>query len=395
MTQFLEIGSFAETKAGGTPSTKIKEYWNNGEIPWINSGALNQGIIKNCSKYITQIGLDNSSAKLMPADTVLIALTGATTGITGYLTFESSANQSVVGVLPSKKHYPKYLYYYFISIRDRVLNDANGAAQPGINQKYVKKIIVPLPTIEKQKQIVAKLDDAFAAIDTAKLNVEKNLENAKELFQSKLNEVFTQKSEGWVEKKLGEVCSLIKRGIAPKYVEMGGIQVINQKCIRNHKIDLSLPRRHNIDLKSVHPEKMIRMGDVLVNSTGVGTLGRVAQVREVVLNNITVDTHVTIVRPITGEFFNDFFGYALIKIEDEITSSGEGVSGQTELARTKLENNFKLCYPASLEIQEQIVKVLDNLNEQTRSLESKYKQELESLEELKKSILEKAFNGEL
>ena len=289
-----------------------------------------------------------------------------------------------------------YLNYHILSLNDEIYSLARGTAQKNLNVDAFKKVELSYPlSLEKQKQIVAKLDKAFSAIDTAKLNIEKNLENAKELFQSKLNEVFTQKSEGWVEKKLGEVCSLIKRGIAPKYVEMRGIQVINQKCIRNHKIDLSLARRHNIDLKSVHPEKMIRMGDVLVNSTGVGTLGRVAQVREVVLNNITVDTHVTIVRPITGEFFNDFFGYALIKIEDEITSSGEGASGQTELARTKLENNFKLCYPTSLGIQEQIVRVLDNLNEQTRSLESKYKQELNSLEELKKSILEKAFNGEL
>ena len=144
--------------------------------------------------------------------------------------------------------------------------------------------------------------------------------------------------QGWESKKLGDVCSLIARGIPPKYVETGGIQVINQKCIRSHTIDLSLARRHNVEIKAVNATKLIQIGDVLVNSTGVGTLGRVAQVRNNITSDITVDTHVTIVRPIPDLFFIDFFGYVLIKIEDEIAQSGEGASGQTELARTKLQN---------------------------------------------------------
>ena len=99
-----KISNFTDVITGGTPSTTKKEYWENGNIPWLNSGELNQEIITTCDNYITEIGLQNSSSKLMPKDTVLIALTGTTTGVVGYLTFEACANQSVTGILPSKNH---------------------------------------------------------------------------------------------------------------------------------------------------------------------------------------------------------------------------------------------------------------------------------------------------
>ena len=306
---------------------------------------------------------------------------------------KSSVLATMQYILPKQSYDIKFLYYFLNSIDFNKYR--TGSTIPHIYYKNYKLEPFPLVSKEEQKQIVAKLDQCFEAIDKAKANAAKNLENAKELFQSKLNDIFSQKGEGWVEKKLGDVCSLIKRGIPPKYIETGGIQVVNQKCIRNHKVNLTLARRHNIVLKSVSQEKLIQIGDVLVNSTGVGTLGRVAQVRDSIISDTTVDTHVTIVRPIPDLFFIDFFGYVLIKIEDEITKSGEGASGQTELARTKLQNNFIVSYPTSLEEQKQIVKILDSLKKQTQSLESKYQQELNSLEELKKSILQKAFEGEL
>jgi len=306
---------------------------------------------------------------------------------------KSSVLATMQYILPKQSYDIKFLYYFLNSIDFNKYR--TGSTIPHIYYKNYKLEPFPLVSKEEQKQIVVKLDRCFEAIDKARANAAKNLENAKELFQSKLNDIFSQKGEGWVEKKLGDVCSLIKRGIPPKYIETGGIQVVNQKCIRNHKVNLTLARRHNIVLKSVSQEKLIQIGDVLVNSTGVGTLGRVAQVRDSIISDTTVDTHVTIVRPIPDLFFIDFFGYVLIKIEDEITKSGEGASGQTELARTKLQNNFIVSYPTSLEEQKQIVKILDSLKKQTQSLESKYQQELNSLEELKKSILQKAFEGEL
>jgi len=164
---------------------------------------------------------------------------------------------------------------------------------------------------------------------------------------------------GWQTKPLGEVCELLKRGVAPKYLEEGGISVVNQKCIRDHVVNYELARRHNLAAKPVNAERYIQTGDVLVNSTGTGTLGRVAQIRSLPPEPTTVDTHVTIVRPKGGLFFNDFFGYMLIKIENEITLSGEGASGQTELARTTLEQKFEVSFPESISEQKRIVAILD------------------------------------
>src|ERR1035437_2746789 len=108
----FKIKDFAEVITGGTPSTTVKEYWENGDIPWLNSGELNEDIVVKSDNFITKLGLEKSAARLMPQDSVLIALTGATTGVVGYLTIEACANQSVTGILPSKRHHPKYLYYY-------------------------------------------------------------------------------------------------------------------------------------------------------------------------------------------------------------------------------------------------------------------------------------------
>jgi type I restriction enzyme S subunit len=186
----------------------------------------------------------------------------------------------------------------------------------------------------------------------------------------------------WTTSKLGEACEIIKRGISPKYIEEGGICVVNQKCIRNHEINYTLSRRHNVSVKSVNPERIIQIGDVLVNSTGTGTLGRVAQVRTKPEELTTVDTHVTIVRPKKNIFHDDFFGYMLIKIEDEITESGSGASGQTELARTVLENKFHVSFPESIETQKQIVAKLDQAFADIEKAKENAEQNLNNANEL-------------
>lgn len=196
---------------------------------------------------------------------------------------------------------------------------------------------------------------------------------------------------GWEVKPLGEVCSLIKRGIAPKYIETGGIVVINQKCIRDHRIDFNLARRNDLERKIVPDERLIQIGDVLVNSTGTGTLGRVAQVRLAESFPATVDTHVTIVRPSPGKFFAPFFGYMMRMIEDEIAAAGQGVGGQTELSREALTNSFMVSYPDDLEEQKRIVAVLDAAFEGLTRAKENAEANLQNARELFKRFIEKRF----
>jgi type I restriction enzyme S subunit len=164
---------------------------------------------------------------------------------------------------------------------------------------------------------------------------------------------------GWRTEPLHAVCQLICRGVSPAYIENGGVAVLNQKCVRDHVVSFDLGRRHNAAEKKVSPDKYLRAGDVLVNSTGTGTLGRVAQLRTTPIEPAIVDSHVTVVRPKDGLFYPEFFGYALVAIEEQIQEGGEGCGGQTELARSKLANDFRVSFPVDISTQQRIVTLLD------------------------------------
>lgn len=196
---------------------------------------------------------------------------------------------------------------------------------------------------------------------------------------------------GWKKKQLGEVCSFLNRGISPKYLETGGVCVLNQKCVRDHRISYQPSRRHDVQARKVDQERFLRAGDVLVNSTGTGTLGRVAQVRESPPEPTTVDSHVTIVRPALGHFYPEFFGYMLVVIEDTIKDAGEGCGGQTELARSLLAEKFSVCYPESLSEQRRLVGILDDAFDGIATAKANAEKNLQNARAVFESHLEAIF----
>lgn len=199
--------------------------------------------------------------------------------------------------------------------------------------------------------------------------------------------------KNWESKKLGDVCLLINRGISPKYLENGGILVLNQKCIRDHSVNFSLGRRHDINAKKVKEERLVNKGDVLVNSTGTGTLGRVAQVRFSPVETTTIDSHVTIVRP-NYEIFNiDFFGYLMIGLEEKLKEAGEGASGQTELSRKTIANDFIISYPTSKIEQAKIAEKLDTAFEEITKSNFILKKQQSLLSELRHTLLFESLNS--
>lgn len=198
--------------------------------------------------------------------------------------------------------------------------------------------------------------------------------------------------ESWETKSLGEICEMIKRGSQPKYTESAdGEIVLNQKCIRDHKINLSVARKHDTSKKTINKERYIQLGDGLINSTGTGTLGRVAQVRELNFSAF-VDTHITIVRPIKNLFFLDFFGWMLIHIEKEIEGLGEGASGQTELSR-KIVESINVSFPSSKDQQKQIVAILDKAFAAIDIAKANAEQNLKNAKELFESYLQNVFEN--
>ena len=155
--EYKRIEELTTVVTGGTPSTGKREYWDGGNIPWLQSGCCQNCDVNSTEKYITQAGYDNSSARIMPPNTVMIALTGATAGKVGYLNFEACGNQSITGIFPCNSMNQRYLFYYLLSQREKILTDCVGGAQAHISQGYVKNIRVPVLPLSKQKQIVEVL----------------------------------------------------------------------------------------------------------------------------------------------------------------------------------------------------------------------------------------------
>ena len=152
-----KVSDIANCFAGGTPSTKISQYWGGDNI-WLQSGRIQNCRVdkKNDEIYITNEGLNNSSAKLIKEKSVLVALTGATCGNIAYLEFEACANQSVVAIEPN--YVVDYLYYSLIHEKNQILSKQNGSAQGGINLSIVKGLLINLPSIEEQKKIAETLN---------------------------------------------------------------------------------------------------------------------------------------------------------------------------------------------------------------------------------------------
>jgi restriction endonuclease S subunit len=163
----VKLGDVCETSSGGTPLKSKPEYYKGGTIPWLRSGEVAQGFITKSELFITDKGLKNSSAKLFPVNTVLVAMYGATAGQVGILKFESSTNQAVCGVLPNKDFIPEFLFQALRDQKERMISLAGGGAQPNISQGVVRDLEVPLPPLEVQRQIVDKLEAERVAIEAA------------------------------------------------------------------------------------------------------------------------------------------------------------------------------------------------------------------------------------
>ena len=151
-TSLVRLGDRVDTQSGGTPNTKKSEYYDEGSIPWLSSGEINQGYISSTEKYITEEGLANSAAKWVPKNSVVIAMYGATAGKVGFITIPLTTNQAVCALLPNKDFDPLYLYYAVASQREWMIAQCRGAAQPNISQGIIRSMEIPMPSINEQIQ---------------------------------------------------------------------------------------------------------------------------------------------------------------------------------------------------------------------------------------------------
>ena len=184
------IGDIFETYSGGTPTKSNKEYYEGGIIPWLRSGEVCQKDITETEMFITEKGLKESSAKFYPENTVVVAMYGATAAQVGILRIKSTSNQAVCGILPHEDYLPEYVYYWFRSIEDKLAAQAQGGAQPNISQQKIKKVQIPLYSINEQQSIVAALDSLKSKVDRLQANFDKTSQECDALKQAILKQVF-------------------------------------------------------------------------------------------------------------------------------------------------------------------------------------------------------------
>ncbi|EEQ8868533.1 restriction endonuclease [Escherichia coli] len=159
--RYLKIEDFCSTGSGGTPSRSKPEYYEGGDIPWIKSGDLKDSKIYEANEYITAAGLENSSAKIVEKDSILIAMYGATVGRLAILGINAATNQAICNIRPDTTIADmKYLYYFLKSKFSYFVENAVGGAQPNISQGLIKSLEVPLPSLDEQKRIADILDKA-------------------------------------------------------------------------------------------------------------------------------------------------------------------------------------------------------------------------------------------
>ena len=281
---------------------------------------------------------------------------------------------------------------------------SHGSAHEFFDYDEMCDVRLPIPSIEKQQQMVAEYNTVTNRINLNNQLNQKLEKTAQALYKHWFVDfefpntenkpykssgglmVYNDELEkdipvGWSVERLGNLTSLLKRGISPKYTLGDGVIVINQKCIRNNSVNLALSRIHNSSLKSISDEKIIKKLDVLVNSTGTGTLGRVGIIKTVDYV-LTVDTHVTIIRA-NNQINKYYLSSFLSSNEDLIVELGHGSTGQTELSRDSL-GEMILPIP-SISTQTHFELILDKLQYSIIS----YEKSLPKLQELQSLLLAK------
>lgn len=175
---WARLGDVCRTTSGGTPSRKNAEYFT-GDIPWVKSGELPDGLVSEVEERITAAAVANSSAKLFPAGTLLIALYGATVGKLGILKEAATTNQAVCAIFPPEYLDTKYLFWYLRCVRSDLVAQAVGGAQPNISQGILRELRVPIAPLDQQKRIVAEIEKQFSRLDEAVANLKRVKANLK------------------------------------------------------------------------------------------------------------------------------------------------------------------------------------------------------------------------
>jgi len=388
----VKLGEIAETSSGGTPNRSIEKYWVGGSIPWIKSGQLKDCIIDGAEEYISEEGLQNSSAKFFKKGTLLLALYGATAGKLGFLGLDATTNQAICAIVPKYGNLnTKYLYYYLLTKRNEIIIDSAGGAQPNISQNYVQQIKIPLPPLPIQRRIAEILD----AADALRRKDQELLQKYDELAQAIFIDMFgdpVKNEKGFKFVMLGDCLDNIQIGPfgtqlhESDYIK-NGIPVINPM----HIGDLKIKPNYNYSISEEKyyelPQYHLKENDIILGRRG--EMGRCAIVTKNQGKCLcgTGSLYLTVKNELLDPLF---LVYVLSRKSTKIAL--ENVSAGTTMANLNksIINDFKIILP-NIEKQRDFVKAVklsEESIEHTMGL-------IDKSAIIFNSLLQKAFKGEL
>jgi len=385
------LGELCDVIGGGTPS-KEKSVFYSGHIPWATVRDMRQDPITETEFRITKDAVKSSSTNIIPSGSVVIA-TRVGLGKVCILGQDTAINQDLRGIIPRNDDNleVRYLYWWFKSITDVIIAEGTGATVQGVRLPFVKSLLIPFPTLDEQKRIVAKLDGAFVGLAKAKENAKKNLQNARALFESHLQLVFTQGDLGWQQKTLEEIALTFGRGKS-KHRPRNEPKLYGGKYPFVQTGDIRNADHFITEYSQTYSELGLAQSKLWPKGTICITIAaNIAETAILGFDACFPDSVIGVVaNPKEAEV--GFIEYLLQSFKARIQALGKG-SAQANINMGTFEKE-RFPFPPVAE-QKKIVARLDSLSEETQRLARIYEQKLEALESLKKSILHEAFSGNL
>jgi type I restriction enzyme S subunit len=393
--QTKTLGEVCQFRGGGTPSKAVDRYWR-GNIPWVSPKDMKFDVVSDSIDHISREAIDGSATSMIPQGSVLVVVRSGILArivpiaVTGR---ELTINQDLKALCPDGTVDAMFLYHLLHSKMDDLLGMVSrGATVHRLMTEQIRSLSFILPPLPEQRRIVGILDEAFEGIATAKANAEKNLQNARALFESHLQSVFTQRGKGWEETTIDECIKFIDyRGKTPEKTA-SGLRLVTAKNVKmgflqEEPMEFVAPETYGPWMTRGIPRK----GDVLF--TTEAPLANVAQLDTA--DKVVFAQRIIIMQPDAHRLDSTFLKYLLLSqpIQQRIHAKGTGATVKGIKAR--LLKTVEISFPRNIAEQRNIVAVLDSLSAETDRLASIYQQKLAALDELKKSLLHQAFSGEL
>lgn len=399
--QMKVLGEVCEVVNGGTPKTGVPEYWD-GKHLWITPaemGKRSNPYVAETGRKITDLGLRDSSAQMLPPYSVILS-SRAPIGHLVINAVQMATNQGCKGLVPASDLNHKFLYYYLSSIVGLLNSLGTGATFKELSGGKLKEVAIPVPPLPQQQRIVGILDQAFEAIATAKANAEKNLQNARAIFESHLDLTFSYRGD-WEEDLVGSIC-VVKHGFAfdgsdfssdvpecyPKVITPGnftedGKLLFNKKNTKRFR-------------GKVPAEFIFDIGDLVVVMTDLSSkmkiLGKPAFVES---SDVLHNQRIGRVSFTDDRVEKRYLYYYMMS--DNYLRSIKGSATGTMVKHTAPKRIMRnvIRFPHDRRVQQEIVTKLDSLREETLRLKATYQRKLSALESLKSSLLREAFSARL